>query len=154
MRLVLSIVLSLFLVGCFSQNLEEVGQDIVTSLNNKDYNKLWDKYIDQGTKVKIELGIDDAKKTPQLGSMMMSMVGIPDDRIDNITPKEYFGYLMSFSMRLGSMMDDKERSSLIYKSVKIIDNSNAVIILEGTAFMNKLYLVKIEGKWYLNMEDN
>ena len=61
---------------------------------------------------------------------------------------------MSFSMRLGSMMDDKERSSLIYKSVKIIDNSNAVIILEGTAFMNKLYLVKIEGKWYLNMEDN
>ena len=90
---------------------------------------------------------------------MMSMVGIPDDRIDNITPKEYFGYLMSFSMRLGGVTIAKERPALIYKGVKLIDENRAIILLGNGNDMSdgelgELRIIKIGDKWYLTIVED
>ncbi len=154
MRLILSIALSLFLIGCFSQSMEKVGTEVVDLLNKRDYSKLWDKYIDDGTKVEFEIAIDDARTSPMLGSLMMSMIGIPEDKINTITPKEYFISLMEFSMNLSNLKPDTEELVLVYKDIKVIDKNNTVILLEGSSmFNNKLYLIKIDGKWYLNMND-
>ena len=153
MRLVLSIVLSLFLVGCFSQNLEKVGEDVVNSLNNKDYDKLWDKYVDDETKAELTSDIDEVKAAPMVGALMMSMVGIPEDKMAEITAKEYFGYIMNFFMSMGDLESGADQLVLVYKGVKVIDDDTAVILLEENPMIDELDLTKIGKKWYFFMDD-
>ena len=153
MRLVLSIVLSLFLVGCFSQSLEKVGEDVVSSLNNKDYDKLWDKYIDDETKAELTSDIDEVKKAPMVGALVMSMVGIPEDKMAEITAKEYFGYIMSFFMSMGDLEPGAERLVLVYNGIEVVDDDNAIILLGENSMIEELDLVKIGGKWYFSMTD-
>ncbi len=152
MRLILSVVLSLFLVGCLTQSVEKAGLEVVKILNTKDYGKLWDQYIDEGTKVEIDLIMDNAKKSQNSDLLVMTKIGIPEEDLESVTPKEYFMQLWKFSVDLGSKGQDVEQSTIVYKNVKMIDKDNAAILSDNDFLSNKLYLVKIEGKWYLNME--
>ena len=154
MRLVLSIVLSLFLVGCFSQSLEKVGEDVVNSLNNSDYDKLWDKYVDDETKAELTSDIVEVKEAPMVGALVMSMVGIPEDKMADITAKEYFGYIMSFFMSMGDLESGSERLVLVYKGVRLVDDNNAIILLGENSMIDELDLMKIGSKWYFSMDDD
>lgn len=153
MRLVLSIVLSLFLVGCFTQDLEKVGAEVVDSLNNKDYDKLWDKYLYDETKAEFTNDIEEVKASPMVGALVMSMVGVPEDEMTKITAKEYFGYIMNFFMSMGDLEPGAERLVLEYKGVELVDDDNALILLNDNSMVKKLDLVKIDGKWYFYMNE-
>ena len=153
MRLILSIVLSLFLVGCFSQDVEKVGADVVNSLNTGDYDKLWDKYVDKETKAEFAGDIEEVKASPMVGTLMMSMVGVPDDKMTKITAKEYFGYIMNFFMSMGDLEPGGERLVLVYKGVELIDDDNANILLDNNSVIDTLDLVRIDKKWYFSMEE-
>ncbi len=156
MRLVISIVLSLFLVGCFSQSIEKVGKDIVTNLNDKNYDKLWDKYIDEDTKNEMKNDLDEVMKDQEVGALMLAMMGVPKDKMETLTPKELFGYVMSLVDPAGDTESDTE-TFLIYKGVELIDENTAIILLGNdvsTSGFGELRLVKIDNKWYFNMAEN
>ena len=156
MRLVISIILSLFLVGCFSQNPEKVGEDIINSLNDKKYDKIWDKYIDDDTKAEMDRDLDEVMKEPNVGVLVLSMMGVPDDKFETLTSKELFGYIMSFANPVGVLKSDTE-SYLIYTGIDLIDENTAVILVENDISEDepsRLKLVKINDRWYLDMGDN
>ena len=157
MRIVLSIVLSLFLVGCSSKSVEKVGQDIVNSLNNKNYDKLWDKYIDEDTKKEMKNDLDEVMNDEAVGALIwLSMMGVPEDKFETLTPKELFGYMMNFVNPVRVLKSNTE-SYFIYDGIDLIDENTAVILVEKD--MNedepsRLKLVKINDRWYLDMGDN
>ncbi len=158
MRLVLSIVLSLFLVGCFSQDLEKVGADVVNSLNNKDYNNIWDKYIDDDTKAKIESDLEEIMEEPMVGALMLSMIGVPEDKMETLTSKELFGYVMNLANPVNNPEADTDTDSLlIYEGVELIDENNAIILLKNDiddSELGEFELVKIGNKWYFALSDD
>ena len=155
MRLVISVILSLFLVGCFSQSVEKVGQDIVNSLNNKQYDRIWDKYVDKDTKAQADKDLEATKNDPNTGALMLSMLEIPEDKIESLTSAELFGYIMSMADKMTA--DEGSNSSLVYDGVDMIDDNNAIILLQNDAVsgeVDTLKLVKINNRWYLDMSDD
>jgi len=156
MRLVCLVLFSFLIVSCWSNNLKQSSKEIIDDINNRNYSSIWDKYLEDSAKAEFATDFLTLKEHP-LGLKTMSMIGIPEYKLKTMTAEEYFGYILVFTMNMTDLFSnntDNISTTLEIVGVDKIDADQAVIRWKNEVLAGKIELVRLDGKWYINIQED
>ncbi|MCA2018656.1 hypothetical protein LDJ79_21250 [Vibrio tritonius] len=144
-----SILVSLFalsvLTGCFGEkSAGDFATHIVSLLNERDFNSLWDVTSPESQDaVKNQLNM--VRGNTFLKQQVASSFNIPFEKLDSITPKEYF---------IAILNSDKTAGVIKTKIVDVeeLDNKAKVNWVKGEK-QGVSWLIKIDDSWFFQLDN-
>ena len=134
----------LVLAGCGSESAKEAAENIVTCMNDQDYNCVVE-YMSEPSIKQIEQQLDKMRQNAPMKTILAKKLGVSEAQFDNMDGKTFAAKMLE---------DDMNRANNATITVENVDVSEdgktALITTKRGDDTSELPLKKIDDKWYMN----
>lgn len=161
-RIILAVLVVSVLTACFNsgESADEFMKKVVAAINSKDYKTLW-TYVAEEDKAAISQQLSANLANPLGQTLLTTMLGVPEDKLSELTPEQYFVILLNLQSNMQSTLQSvfsKSKTAESEANMEVINiekfGNAAIVHYKRGNIAGTQKIIKQNGKWCVRMELN